>query len=92
MKIVQRVKFRKAIKKLNPNQKKDVDKAIKDIIEDPSIGEEKKGDLRWLRVYKFKMVNQLTLLAYSFDHGNLVLTLIGVGSHQNFYDELKRKQ
>ncbi len=91
MKILQKAKFRKVAKKLNPNQKKDLDKAIAFIIEEPFVGEEKKGDLRGYRVHKFQMVNQLTLIAYTFDEGRLILTLIAVGSHQNFYDDLKRK-
>ncbi len=91
MEILQKAKFRKTVKKLNPNQKKDLDKAIMLIIEEPGIGEEKKGDLRGYKIHKFKMVNQLTLIAYTFDEGRLILTLIAVGSHQNFYDDLKKQ-
>ncbi len=90
MEILQKAKFRKAVKKLNPNQKKDLDKAIMFIIEEPNIGEEKKGDLKGYKVHKFKMVNQLTLIAYTFDEGKLILTLMAIGSHQNFYDDLKK--
>lgn len=89
MQIFQTARFSKTVKKLNPNQKKDLDKAIKTIITEPLIGEEKKGDLRGIRVYKFQMVNQLTLLAYSFNEDQIILTLIAIGSHQNFYKGLK---
>lgn len=44
----------------------------------PNIGEQKKGDLAFLRVHKFKMNKQLTLLGYSFDDGALVLELMAL--------------
>lgn len=90
MQLLQSSRFSKAVKKLNPNQKKDLDKAIKILIEEPLIGEEKKGDLRGIRVYKFSMINQLTLVAYSFNQDQIILTLITIGSHQNFYEGLKK--
>jgi len=51
---------------------------------------QKKGDLHFLRVYKFKMLKQLTLLGYSYEDGTLVLELIALGSHENFYRDLKQ--
>ncbi|NAO97863.1 hypothetical protein E0L35_15995 [Halomonas sp. ATBC28] len=42
------------------------------------------------RVHQFKMNEQLTLLGYSFDDGALVLELMVLGSHENFYHDLKR--
>lgn len=53
-------------------------------------GEKKRGDLAYLRVYKFSMCNQLTLLGYSYEAGELVLQLIALGSHENFYRDVKR--
>ncbi|WP_245912708.1 type II toxin-antitoxin system RelE/ParE family toxin [Marinobacterium halophilum] len=55
------------------NQKEDLDKAVRMLMEDPMLGEQKKGDLFFLRVYKFKMVEQLTLLGYSYDDGTVTL-------------------
>lgn len=80
------------MKKLKSNQKKDLDLTVKDLMANPNIGEQKKGDLAFLRVHKFKMNKQLTLLGYSFDDGALVLELIALGSHENFYRDLKRKK
>lgn len=88
--IVQTPTFKKAVKKLKPNQKSDVDKAVKALVNDPLLGQQKKGDLAFLRVYKFKMVKQLTLLGYSYEDGSIVLELITLGSHENFYRDLKR--
>jgi len=84
--------FKKAVKKLKPNQKRDLDLAVKKLMANPSIGEQKKGGLAFLRVHKFKMNKQLTLLGYSFDDGALVLELMALGSHENFYRDIKRKK
>ena len=58
-------------------------------MQDPLIGDQKSGDLNGIRVYKFKMVNQLRLLAYSYEDDVLTLTLIALGSQENFYRDLK---
>ena len=85
MNILQTPTFKKQIKKLYKNQKKDLDKAIKAIVNDPFVGNLKKGDLSNIQVYKFKMVNQLTLVAYEFHENKLQLILLTFGSHENFY-------
>ena len=51
--------FSKKIKKLSKKQKSDLDKAVKEIVTDPQIGQEKKGDLLGVYVHKFKSSNQL---------------------------------
>ena len=90
MEIIQTNRFQKAYKKLHPNQLVEVNKAIKAIIGNPDIGELKKGSLFWLRVYKFKVLGQLTLLGYSIEKNDrIVLTLVNIGSHENFYRDLK---
>lgn len=90
MNIQQTTTFSRQIKKLHKNQKKELDEAIKKIVKDPSIGETKKGDLNGVQVYKFKMVNQLTLLAYDFVAHKKLLILLALGSHENFYRDLKK--
>ena len=89
MKLLQKSTFEKTLKKLNSNAKQAVYKAVENLVADPSIGKLKKGDLANIRVYKFKMVNQLTLLAYIYDENTSSLTLLMLGSHQNFYRDLK---
>lgn len=89
--VLQTPTFKKAVKKLKRNQKKDLDLAVRTLIKNPKIGEQKKGDFAFLRVYKFKMNKQLTLLGYSFNEGTLVLELMALGSHENFYCDIKRK-
>ena len=88
--VLQSPTFKKAVKKLKANQKRDLDAAVKELMVDPALGEQKKGDLSFLRVYKFKMNKQLTLLGYSLDDGALVLELLALGSHENFYRDIKR--
>jgi mRNA-degrading endonuclease RelE of RelBE toxin-antitoxin system len=82
--------FRKSVKRLHRNQKLDLDKAIKEVMNDPDIGQQKVGDLAWLRVFKFRMVNQLVLLAYEVA-GSDTIILHDVGSHENFYRDLKAR-
>ena len=81
--------FKRAYKRLHPNQKADVDDAVDNIVRDPTIGEAKKGDLAGVYVYKFKCNGLLTLLAYEYDPGTRLLLLLG--SHENFYRELKKQ-
>ncbi len=88
--VLQTPTFKKAVKKLHKNQKADLDEAIKELMIDPLLGEQKKGDLAFLRVYKFSMVNQLTLLGYSYEDGTVILELMALGSHENFYRDIKK--
>ena len=90
MEVLQTSTFRNAVKKLHKNQKKDLDDAVKQIMDSPDIGESKVGDLAGISVYKFKMVKQLTLLAYRYEDETVILTLLALGTHENFYRDLKR--
>ena len=91
MEIIQTNRFEKAYKKLHSNQLVEVNKAIKAVIENPYIGELKKGGLAWLRVYKFKVLGQLTLLGYNVEKiDEIILTLVNIGSHENFYRDFKK--
>lgn len=86
--VEQSAMFKRAYKRLHPNQKADVDDAVAGIVRDPHIGEAKKGDLAGVFVHKFKSNGQLTLLAYEYDPGTRRLLLLG--THENFYRDLKR--
>jgi mRNA-degrading endonuclease RelE of RelBE toxin-antitoxin system len=81
--------FKKAYKKLHPNEKSTVNDAIRIIIQNPTIGQEKKGDLAGVFVYKFKIHHQEFLLAYEWNTKKRVLLALGV--HENFYRNLKNK-
>jgi hypothetical protein len=86
--VLQSAVFKRAYKRLHPNQKADVDDAVADIVKDPTLGVEKKGDLAGVFVHKFKSNGQLTMLAYEYDPGTRLLLLLG--SHENFYRDLKQ--
>lgn len=53
--------FERAVKKLHQKQKVELDEAVKAVAGDVNLGEAKVGDLAGIRVYKFRMVNQLWL-------------------------------
>lgn len=80
--------FRKSYKKLHSSQLKDVNEAIRHILSKPYSGEEKKGDLADVRVYKFRVQDRQFLLAYEFDEDTMFLLALGV--HENFYRDLKK--
>lgn len=88
MNILQRSPFKRSYKKLYKNQLSEVNAAIKEIITNPTIGEEKKGDLAGVQVYKFNVLDQVYLLAYTIDETALILLALGV--HENFYRDLKK--
>jgi len=81
--------FAKAIKKLHANQKKFIDKAVLAISENPKIGISKVGDLEGIAIHKFRMHDQVWLLAYRVISKKSVKLLV-VGPHENFYRDLKK--
>jgi len=83
MKVLQTNTF----KKLHKSEKNDLDKQVQLIIKNPDIGQQKKGDLADIRVHKFKIKSKLMLLAYKYDED--YIKLIVLGSHENFYRDLK---
>jgi mRNA interferase RelE/StbE len=88
--ILQARRFARQYKKLNDNVAADVDAAVVRITEQPTLGELKKGDLARLRVHKFRSQNQLYLLGYTVDDEVRLIYLEAIGSHENFYRNLKR--
>ena len=86
--VPQSAAFHRGYKRLHSNQKADVDVAVQAIVDNPGLGEAKKGDLAGVFVYKFKSNAQLMLLAYEYDPASRLLLLLG--SHENFYRDLKR--
>ena len=90
MKLEQTSSFQRAYKRLHKGQRKEVNQAIKALMEDPLLGEMKVGDLAGIRIHKFRMNKQLTLLTYIYAEEILTLTLLTLGTHENFYRDLKR--
>ena len=85
--------FNRVVKKIHARDKKDIDAVIRAIASNPAIGEEKKGDLLGIFVYKFKLNKQEVLLAYRLQPSKFKpqeLILLSLGSHENFYSNIKR--
>jgi mRNA-degrading endonuclease RelE of RelBE toxin-antitoxin system len=91
MQILVTPSFERTIKKLHPNQKKALDKAVTAIAADPELGDEKLGDLEGIYVYKFKLVDKQWLLAYRVISSKKMKLLL-LGPHENFYRELKKSK
>jgi len=87
VKIYQSSLFARKVKKFHHKQKLILDKEISKIAKDPKIGIEKRGDLKGIFIHKFKINKQLYLLSYR--KKNKDIELITIGSHENYYRDLK---
>ena len=87
MRVLQSHSFAKKTKRFTKKQKTILDRQIKNILKNPAIGQEKKGDLRGVYVHKFKIETIQYLLSYRFDKDNLELIMLG--PHENYYRNLK---
>jgi hypothetical protein len=62
-------------------------------VKNPYIETQKKGDLSKILVHKFKINKQEALLVYKLEPSRdnpEVLVLVLLGTHENFYRELKQ--
>lgn len=87
--IKQSLSFKKIVKKLPKQHKATLDKEIRKLVNNPHLGSRKKGDLDFLRVHKFKLSNQEMLLGYMYEEDEIILTLLKLGAHENFYRDIK---
>lgn len=94
--------FRNFLKKAHKPLQLAISDEVDAVCERPYEGEAKVGDLLGFYVWKFKFNRQESLIAYrpppkdmadavsSLEIEFLVIDFYKVGSHENFYDELKR--
>ena len=87
MKVIQSRIFERKVKKLSKPQKAQLDEAIREILRNPAIGEQEKGELKMVFVHKFRIDHMLFLLSYAFTPE--ILELIMLGPHENYYKDLK---
>ena len=73
---------------MHKREKEILDQKIRNMADNPSIGEEKKGDIRGIFVHKFKIRTVEYLLAYRMVGEDLELIMIG--PHENYYRDLKK--
>jgi mRNA-degrading endonuclease RelE of RelBE toxin-antitoxin system len=88
MAIYQSKSFAQKVKKMRKQEKEILDQEVQRIAQNPSIGEEKKGDLTGVFVHKFKIETAQYLLAYRKIDPDLELVMIG--PHENYYRGLKQ--
>jgi mRNA interferase RelE/StbE len=79
--------FGRKVKKFKKTEKAALDEEVRKIISNPEIGQEKKGDPQGIRVHKYRFNRHELLLAYSANKDEILL--ITVGSHENYYRDLK---
>ena len=81
----------KYIKKIrNKSLKAELKRAIDDIANDPYIGEAKMGDLQGIFGYDVYYDSVNYEIAYIIREKEILVTIIMVGTRENFYSELKR--
>ena len=87
MKVIQSRSFEKKVKRFRKHHKKILDKQIQRILDNPAVGQEKKGALRGVFIQKFKIKTIEYLLSYRFVGDSLELIMIG--PNENYYRDLK---
>lgn len=87
MRIIQSRTFEKRIRRFHKREKKVLDQQVRAIVENPRIGQEKRGELRGVFVRKFKLSATQYLLAYRMADSK-TLELIMIGPHENYYRDL----
>ena len=87
MRIIQSRTFEKRVRHLRKQEKKILDQQVRRIAKDPSIGREKRGELRGVFVHKFKIHATQYLLSYRLQAAD-TLELIMIGPHENYYRDL----
>ena len=80
--------FKKYVKKQARPLQLSIEDEIEKIIENPEMGDTKKGDLREFRVHKFAFKKQKLLIAYQVLTNEILFYM--VGPHENFYRNLKK--
>jgi mRNA interferase RelE/StbE len=89
MKVFQSRSFAKRAKRFRKQEKQVLDKQVRAILNNPKIGQEKRGELRGVFVHKFKIHTTQYLLAYRITEDE-ILELIMIGPHENYYRDLAK--
>ena len=86
MRIIQSGIFKKRVRKFHQREKSILDGQIRKILNDPSAGQEKKGDLKGVFVHKFTIDSTQFHLPGRITEDRLELIMIG--PHENYYRDL----
>ena len=87
MRIIQSRTFEKRVRRLRKQEKRILDQQVRKIVKDPSVGQEKRGELRGIFVHKFKIHATQYLLSYRMADA-ATLELIMIGPHEDYYRDL----
>ena len=87
MRVIQSGTFEKRVRRFRKQEKTILDRQVRRIVKDPSVEQEKRGDLRGIFVYKFKIHATQYLLSYRMANSD-TLELIMIGPHENYYRDL----
>ncbi|MAZ86837.1 MAG: addiction module toxin RelE [Cellvibrionaceae bacterium] len=90
--VFQTTRFEKALKKLPDASQMVVEDAIDEILLNPELGELKAGDLDHLRVHKLKVNSIQYLLGYNWNEDRLVIHLLQLGTHENYYQNARSRR
>jgi hypothetical protein len=88
MNVLYKSAFRKFVKKQSRSFQLAIEDETGKIIDNPAIGEAKKGDLAGFRVHKFKFQKQEYLIAYKPEGKGIIFYMIE--THENFYRNFKQ--
>ncbi|MCF8131111.1 MAG: type II toxin-antitoxin system RelE/ParE family toxin [Deltaproteobacteria bacterium] len=80
--------FRKFVKKQARPFQLIIEDEVDKIVKNPGLGDLRKGDLAGFRVHKFYYQDRIFLISYRLRESEL--NFFTVGTHENFYRELKR--
>ena len=87
MRIIQSRTFENRVRRFRKQEKRILDQQVRKIVKDPSVGQEKRGELRGIFVHKFKIHAAQYLLSYRMANAD-TLELIMIGPHENYYRDL----
>ena len=87
MRIIQSRTFEKRVRRFRKQEKLIPDQQVRKIVKNPSVGQEKRGELRGIFVHKFKIHTTQYLLSYRIADTD-TLELIMIGPHENYYRDL----
>ena len=95
MRVTYKKAFAQFVKKASKPLQLAIEVKVVEVCDNPRLGQQKLGDLQGVFVYKFRFHAQEYLMAYQFDHlaGEINISWIKfcqVGTHENFYAQLKK--
>lgn len=81
--------FRRWVERLRPALTAALHGAVRDAAGCSPVGERKLRGFPWVRVRGCRLAGRLSLLGYEYRSGDDLIVLHAVGSHENFYRDLK---